>query len=321
MNDTTKAKGRVRKTNRRSVDVLLRREFTRYGSLYLMLIIPMAILILFKYFPMYGVQIAFRDYKITRAIEESKWVGFKYFTKFFNSFQFKSVLGNTLAINFYSLATFPLSLLFALIVHYMSFGKLKKTVQMISYAPHFISRVVMCSMIIQFLDARGGLINAFLELFGVEPTNWMSKPGYFYSIYVWSDVWQEIGYNSIIYVAALAGVSVELHEAAIVDGASIIKRIWHIDIPSVLPTFCILLVMRCGQLLNLGYEKVLLLQNNVNKDVSQVISTYSYEIGIAASKPQYSYAAAIGLFTSLTNLVLLVIVNRLTKKLSGSSLW
>lgn len=311
--------GTVKKN--RSIGVRLKNEFTRFGALYLMLLIPMAVLILFKYYPMYGVQIAFRDYKITRAITDSPWVGMKYFTKFFNSFQFKNVLRNTLSINFYALATFPLSLVFALVIHYLSMPKLKKTVQMISYAPHFISRVVMCSMIIQFLDARGGLITSFLALFGVEPANWMAKPDYFYSIYVWSDVWQEIGYNSIIYVAALAGVSPELHEAAIVDGASIVKRIWHIDLPGVLPTFCILLVMRCGQLLNLGYEKVLLLQNNLNRDVSEVISTYSYTIGIAASKPQYSYAAAIGLFTSLSNLILLVIVNRVTKAMSGNSLW
>ena len=230
-------------------------------------------------------------------------------------------MGNTLSINLYSLATFPLSLLFALMVHYLTLPKFKKTVQMVSYAPHFISRVVMCSMIIQFLDARGGIINEFLALFGVEPVNYMAKPEYFYTIYVWSDVWQKIGYNSIIYVAALAGVSQELHEAAIVDGAPIVKRIWYIDIPSVLPTFCILLIMQCGQLLNLGYEKVLLLQNNLNNDVSQVISTYSYEIGIAASRPQYSYASAIGLFTSVINMTMLFIVNKVTKKLSGNSLW
>ena len=306
---------------RKSLGTAIRNEFAKFGSLYLMLLIPMAVLILFKYYPMYGVQIAFRDYKITRSILDSQWVGLKYFEKFFKSFQFRSVLGNTLRINFYSLATFPLSLLFALIIHYMTTPKLKKTVQMVSYAPHFSSRVVMCSMIIQFLDARGGLITSFLQLFGMEPTNWMAKPAYFYSIYVWSDVWQEIGYNSIIYVAALAGVSPELHEAAIVDGASVVKRIWHVDIPCILPTFCILLVMKCGQLLNLGYEKVLLLQNNLNKDVSEVISTYSYQIGIAASKPQYSYAAAIGLFTSVANLILLVIVNKITKAMSGSSLW
>jgi len=296
-------------------------ELQRYGALYVMLLIPLVILILFKYMPMYGVQIAFKDYKISRTIAESPWVGFKYFTKFFNSFQFKQIMGNTLSINLYSLATFPLSLLFALMVHYLTLPKFKKTVQMVSYAPHFISRVVMCSMIIQFLDARGGIINEFLALFGVEPVNYMAKPEYFYTIYVWSDVWQKIGYNSIIYVAALAGVSQELHEAAIVDGAPIVKRIWYIDIPSVLPTFCILLIMQCGQLLNLGYEKVLLLQNNLNNDVSQVISTYSYEIGIAASRPQYSYASAIGLFTSVINMTMLFIVNKITKKLSGNSLW
>jgi len=296
-------------------------ELQRYGALYVMLLIPLVILILFKYMPMYGVQIAFKDYKISRTIAESPWVGCKYFTKFFNSFQFKQIMGNTLSINLYSLATFPLSLLFALMVHYLTLPKFKKTVQMVSYAPHFISRVVMCSMIIQFLDARGGIINEFLALFGVEPVNYMAKPEYFYTIYVWSDVWQKIGYNSIIYVAALAGVSQELHEAAIVDGAPIVKRIWYIDIPSVLPTFCILLIMQCGQLLNLGYEKVLLLQNNLNNDVSQVISTYSYEIGIAASRPQYSYASAIGLFTSVINMTMLFIVNKVTKKLSGNSLW
>lgn len=315
---TTKAVPTKEKT---PVSYHLKNEFKRYGALYAMLLIPMVILILFKYVPMYGVQIAFRDYKITRGIESSPWVSFKYFTKFFNSYQFKSVLTNTVAINFYSLATFPLSLVFALIMHYLMHPKFKKTVQMISYAPHFISRVVMCSMIIQFLDPRSGLINSFLGLFGVEPVSYMAKPEYFYSIYVWSDVWQQLGYNSIIYVAALAGVSPELHEAAIVDGASIVKRIWYIDIPSVLPTFCILLIMRCGQLLSLGYEKILLLQNNLNKDVSQVISTYSYEIGIAASKPQYSYAAAIGLFTSVVNMIMLFVVNKVTRKLNGNSLW
>ena len=286
-----------------------------------MLLIPVAILLLFKYAPMYGVQIAFRNYKITRGIDASEWVGFKYFTKFFNSYQFGSILKNTLSINFYALATFPISLIFAIILHYLTNARFKKTIQMISYAPHFISRVVMCSMIIQFLDARSGLINSFLKIFGVAPVNYMAKPEYFYSIYVWSDVWQHLGYDSIIYIAALAGVSQELHEAAIVDGASVVKRIWYIDIPSILPTFCILLILRCGQLLNLGYEKILLLQNNLNLDVSQVISTYTYQIGLASSKPQYSYAAAIGLFTSACNMIMLVTVNRITRKLSGSSLF
>lgn len=299
----------------------LAREMQRYGALYVMLLVPFAILILFKYAPMYGIQIAFKDYKITKGIADSAWVGFKHFNKFFSSYQFGNILRNTLFINLYSLATFPLSLAFALLLHYLTRPKFKKTLQMVSYAPHFISQVVMCSMILQFLDARSGLINEFLGLFGVPAVNYMAKPEYFYSIYVWSDVWQELGYNSIIYVAALAGVSWELHEAAIIDGASVVKRIWYVDIPSVLPTFCILLIMRCGSLMNLGYEKVLLLQNNLNSDVSQVISTYAYKIGIASTKPQYSYSTAIGLFTSVINLVMLVIVNKVSDKLSGSSLW
>ncbi len=306
---------------RRSPAAAIRLEFRRFGALYVMLLVPLAVLLLFKYLPMYGVQIAFRNYRITRSIESSEWVGFKYFIKFFESYQFGSIVKNTLSINFYALAAFPLSLVFALVLHYQLNSRVKKTVQMVSYAPHFISRVVMCSMIIQFLDARSGLINSFLGLFGVPAVNYMAKPEYFYSIYVWSDVWQHLGYDSIIYIAALAGVSMELHEAAIVDGASVIKRIWYIDIPSVLPTFCILLIMRCGQLLNLGYEKVLLLQNNLNLDVSQVISTYTYQIGLGSSKPQYSYAAAIGLFTSMANMIMLFTVNRITRRLSGTSLF
>lgn len=306
---------------KRKLSSRLGNEFKRYGALYLMLAIPMLILILFKYAPMYGIQIAFKDYRVARGIADSRWVGLKYFTKFFNSYQFSYILRNTLVINLYSLCTFPLSLMFALLIHYMAQPKFKKTLQMVSYAPHFISQVVMCSMVIQFLDARGGLINEFLKLFGVEPVNYMAKPEYFYSIYVWSDVWQEIGYNSIIYVSALAGVSWDLHEAAIIDGASIPKRIWYVDIPSVLPTFCVLLIMRCGTLLNLGYEKVLLLQNNLNSNVSEVISTFSYQVGIASTSPQYSYSTAISLCTAVVNLILLVVVNKITKKLSGSGLW
>ena len=297
------------------------REMQRYGALYVMLLVPFAILILFKYAPMYGIQIAFKDYKITKGIADSLWVGFKHFNKFFSSYQFGNILRNTLFINLYSLATFPLSLAFALLLHYLTRPKFKKTLQMVSYAPHFISQVVMCSMILQFLDARNGLINEFLGLFGVPAVNYMAKPEYFYSIYVWSDVWQELGYNSIIYVAALAGVSWELHEAAIIDGASVVKRIWYVDIPSVLPTFCILLIMRCGSLLNIGFEKVLLLQNNVNTSVAEVISTFVYRQGIAASRPQYSFAAAIGLFQSLFNMIMLLIVNKITGKLSGNSMF
>ena len=296
-------------------------EMTRHGALYIMLLLPLTILLAFKYAPMYGIQIAFRDFRITRAMEKCDWVGLKYVIRFLTNDQFWQILRNTLSINLYSLATFPISLIFALLLNYMPSQKYKKTVQMISYAPHFISTVVMASLILQFLSARGGLLNEVLGIFGIPSVNYMAYPEYFYSVYVWSGVWQEMGYGAIIYISALSGVSSELHEAAIVDGANIIKRIWHVDIPSILPTFCILLIMRCGSLLNIGFEKVLLLQNNINTSVAEVISTFVYRQGIAASRPQYSFAAAIGLFQSLFNMIMLLTVNTITGKLTGNSMF
>ena len=192
---------------------------------------------------------------------------------------------------------------------------------MVSYAPHFLSTVVMCGMILQFLDQRTGMLNAFLKLFGLPSVSFMAIPEAFPHVYIWSGVWQGVGYGSVIYIATLAGVSPELHEAAIIDGANIWQRIWHVDIPGVLPTFCILLIMRCGSMMNVDFEKILLLQNDLNGKVSEVISTYVYKQSFQNSFPQYSYSSAIGLFTSLVNLVLLVTVNRVSKWLSGSSLW
>ena len=286
-----------------------------------MLILPMTVLILFHYVPMYGVQIAFRNYRITRGIADSPWVGFKYFIKFFRYHNFWQIIRNTLVVNLYSLLTFPLSLILALLLAHVPFRRFAKIVQNVSYVPHFISMVVLCSMVIQFTNARTGMINSFLGLFGVPSVNYMAKKEYYYSIYVWSGVWQDLGYSSIIYIAALAGISPELHEAAIMDGASIVKRIWHIDVPGVMPTFCILLIMRCGSLMNVGFEKALLLQNSLNMSVSEVISTYSYNIGLTSATPQYSYASAIGLFTSVINLIMLCLVNSVVKRVSDSSLW
>ena len=297
------------------------RYFKRYGALYVMLIIPMTILILFKYLPMYGVQIAFRNYRITRSIADSPWVGFKYFKKFFDYYDFWPIMRNTLMINFYSLLTFPLPLVLGVLITHLPFKRVAKTVQNVTYIPHFISTVVLCSMVIQFTNARTGLLNHVIAAFGGTPVNFMAKKEYFYSIYVLSDLWRDIGYNSIIYIAALAGVSPDLHEAAIVDGASLVKRIWHIDIPSIMPTFCTLLILRCGSLLSVGHEKVLLLQNTLNMPMSEVISTYSYNISLNSSTPQFSYAAAIGLFVSVINLILLTSVNKIVDKSSGNSLW
>ncbi len=299
------------------------RRLRKDWQLYLLVLLPVVILVVFKYIPMYGIQIAFRDFKITKSITSGKWVGLKYFRKFFSSPQAWKYIYNTLAISVYELATFPLSLVLALLLNYLTSVKYKKAVQMVSYAPHFISTVVMCGMVLQFLQARGGMINVLLSLFGVEARSWITYPSAFRHIYVWSGVWQNLGYGSIIYIAALAGVSPELHEAAIVDGADIWRRIWHVDIPSVLPTFCILLIMRCGSIMSVGFEKVLLLQNSLNLPVSEIISTYTYNIGLnsTGSAPQYAYGAAIGLFTSVTNLILLVIVNTVTNRLSGNGLW
>ncbi len=297
------------------------RHLRRYGALYIMLIIPMTVLILFKYLPMYGVQIAFRNYRITRSIADSPWVGFKYFKKFFDYYDFWPIMRNTLMINFYSLLTFPLPLVLAVMITHLPFKRIAKTVQNVTYIPHFISTVVLCSMVIQFTNARTGLLNHLIAAFGGTPINFMAHKEYFYAIYVLSDLWRDIGYNSIIYIAALAGVSPDLHEAAIVDGASLVKRIWHIDIPSIMPTFCTLLILRCGSLLSVGHEKVLLLQNTLNLPMSEVISTYSYNISLNSSTPQFSYAAAIGLFVSVINLVLLTSVNKIVDKASGNSLW
>lgn len=309
--------------NRQPIGYRARREFTRNYQLYLLILIPLVIIILFKYVPMYGVQIAFRDFKITKSITSGKWVGLKYFEKFFNSPLAMTYIVNTLSISLYELLLFPLSMILALLLNYIPSVGYRKSVQMISYAPHFISTVVMCGIILQFLQGRNGLINVILGLFGVESRNWITYPSAFRHIYVWSGVWQNLGYDSIIYIAALSGVSHELHEAAIVDGASLVKRIWHVDIPSILPTFCILLIMRCGSIMNVGFQKVLLLQNNLNLSASEIISTYTYNIGLnsTGSMPQYAYGAAIGLFTSVVNLILLVLVNRITKRLSGSGLW
>lgn len=298
-----------------------RKDFRKYKALYAMLLIPLAVIIIFRYVPMWGVQIAFRDYRPARGVLGSKWVGLKYILKFVNSYQFRLIMRNTVLINLYNLATFALPLIFALMINYLPFRRYRKTVQMVSYAPHFISVVVLCSMVIEFSKARGGLFNEVMALFGAPAINYMTKPDYFYSIFVWSGVWQELGYNSVIYISALAGVSPELHEAATIDGANILKRIWHVDIPWILPTFCIMLVMSCGKILNIGYEKVLLLQNNVNSNVSEVISTYAFNIGIASSNPQFSYSAAISLFTTVVNMIMLVFVNRLSDRLSGNSLW
>lgn len=296
-------------------------DVRRNIALYVMLAIPLAHLIIFKYIPMYGVQIAFKDYNPVRSFSTSKWIGLYHIERFVGDYKFWDIISNTLLLNLYSILTFPAPIIFALMLNYSTSVKMKKTVQMISYAPHFISTVVMVGIILQFLDLRSGLLNIILQLFGIAPKNFIAIPEYFRTIYVLSGMWQGTGYASIIYISALSGVSTELHEAAIVDGASIMKRIIHIDIPSIATTVIILLIMQIGNALNLGYEKIYLMQNSLNISVSEVISTYVYKNGLASSTPQFSYASAIGLFVSLINLVILIFANYLSRKVSEQSLF
>ena len=210
-------------------------------------------------------------------------------------------------------------MILALMLNECGNSKFKKTVQMITYAPHFISTVVMVSILLMFLAPRSGFINNVIALFGGERVDFIAKPEYFKSLYVWSGVWQNMGYSSIIYIAALAGIDPELHEAAVVDGASKLRRIWHIDIPGILPTVIILLILDCGKLMNVGYEKVLLMQNSLNMSASDIISTFVYRMGL--EQAQYSFSTAVGLFNSVINTILLVLVNQIARKCSETSLF
>jgi len=297
------------------------KEIKRNGELYLFVLLPLVYLIVFKYIPMYGVQIAFKDYKVSLGIFESEWVGLKHFKRFLSHYQFKEILWNTIAVSLYSFATFPFPVILALALNSVKSQRFKKTVQLVTYAPHFISTVVIAGMLIQFMDARSGMINDIVALFGGQRQNFLASPGNFRHIYVWSGVWQGIGYGSIMYLAALASISPELHEAAILDGANLMQRIWHVDIPGILPTISIMLIMRCGSILGVGYEKVYLLQNSLNLRTSEVISTYVYKQGLGSSIPQYSYSSAIGLFVTLINMIMLMTCNKMCDKLSGSSLF
>ena len=296
-------------------------SFRHNWQLYVMILPPFAWLVVYQYLPMWGVQIAFRDYTFRDGIMGSEWVGLKYFDRFVNAFNFWPIVRNTLVLNLYSLiGGFPLPIILALALNSVRREMFKKTVQLVSYAPHFISTVVIVGMLFQFV-ATEGFFNQILGLFGVDPIAFMGEPQYWKSLYVWSGVWQNVGFGCIIYLAALAGIDPTLHEAAIIDGATRIQRMRDIDLPGILPVAIILLILNMGTLLSSGFEKVILMQNNVNKGTSEVIDSYVYNISIAAPLPQWSYAASIGLFKSVIGLVLLIAVNQLARRLKVASLW
>lgn len=294
------------------------RKLIRNWQLYTLALPTILFFLVFKYVPMYGAQISFKDFMVTKGIWGSEWVGFEHFERFFNSYYFWDLIRNTIGINLYQLALFPVSVIIALSLNELKDGLFKRTVQTVTYAPHFISAVVMAGMIITFLNPTTGLVNLMITGLGGDPIAFMTEPAWFWTIFVLSGEWQNLGWGTIIFLAALAGIDPQLHEAAKVDGASRLQRIWHINLPGILPTIVIMLILNVGSLMTLGFEKIYLLQNDLNLDSSEIIQTYVYRTGVL--KAEYSFTAAVGLFNSVINLFVLLTFNRIARR-SGTSLW
>ncbi|MBQ7839347.1 MAG: sugar ABC transporter permease [Lachnospiraceae bacterium] len=311
-----KKENKVQTQNKKSFLQILRRDF----SLVLFILPGVIITFIYTYIPMYGVQIAFRKYNPRLGFTGSEWVGLKHFIRFFESPYFLLTIKNTFILSLYSMVVgFPIPIILALMLNSFRHKKYRKVIQTVTYAPNFISTVVMCGMLILFLSPSVGIVNNVIKSLGGDAINFMAEEKLWRHIYVWSGVWQGMGWSSVIYFAALAGISPELHEAAICDGASKLQLIRYIDLPSIMPTATILLIMNCGSILSVGFEKVFLLQNDLNKGVSQVISTYVYQVGLLDRN--LSYSSAIGLFNSVVNAILLILVNKAADKMSGNSLW
>ncbi len=291
-------------------------------QLYLMVLIPLIYIFVFKYIPMYGAQIAFRNYNAADGILGSRWVGLSHFKRFLTSPQFAEIVKNTLVLAVYTqLVSMPFPIILAIGLNYCRNDKLKKAVQMITYLPHFLSTVIIVSLITMLFNYQTGLVSNISNMLLGHRADIMNVASNFKHLFVWSDVWQNAGWSSILYVSALAGVDPSLHEAAMIDGASKWKRIYHIDMPCILPTVAIMLIMSMGKLLSVSFDKTFLMQNPANLGVSEVLSTFEYKRGIAASIPDYSYPAAIGLTTSAITFVLVMVSNKLSNKLSGYGLW
>ena len=296
------------------------KDFKRNWIKYVMILPVLIYFIIFHYWPMYGITLAFKDFNIKLGILGSPWVGLENFERFFRTYNFWGLIQNTLTLSLYSLLVgFPIPIIFALFLNYLRSRRLKKTVQMISYAPHFISTVVICGMIQLFTTPNTGVFNLLRDLMGLESLNFMGEPQLFKHIYVWSGIWQNMGWSAIIYVSALAGVDSELHEAAIMDGATKLQRMRHIDLPSIKSTIIMLFILRMGSLMSVGFEKVYLLQNSLNKPASEILTTYVYQVGLLDN--DYGYSTAVGLFNTLINVILLVGANIISKKVADESLF
>ena len=310
--------------NNKVTGTTLNRRIVRNWQMYVFLFLPLLYLFIFCYYPMLGLQLAFKEFDMGKGMWGSPWVGLSQFRRFLTSPMFSRVFRNTLTISLYNLfAGFPIPIIFALLLNSERSVKFRKVVQTVTYLPHFISIVVMVGILLQIFNSRIGIYGTLhMALYKIYPEDMLGKARVFPHLYVWSDIWKTFGWSSIIYFAALSSVSQELYEAAEIDGANRFRRVIHIDFPSILPTATIMLILRAGQVLSVGYEKALLMQNSLNLSTSEIISTYVYKVGFGASGiPNYSYSTAIGLFNSAINLIMLVLVNKISSKMSETSLW
>ncbi len=295
-------------------------RIVRHWQLYVLLVPAIIYLIVFKYWPMYGVQIAFRNYNPIDGFMGSEWVGLEHISRFLHSFQFTRVFFNTIAINVLGLIFgFPVPIILALLINKLGSRRLKAFIQTVLFSPAFISTVVVVGMLFVLLSPRSGLVNNLIGLAGGTPINFMNEEGWFRPIYVLSDIWQNAGFSMIIYLAALAAIDPSLHEAARVDGANRWQRMWHIDLPGIRPVISIMFILAVGNLLNIGFEKALLMQTDLNLGASQIIQTYVYDVGLKSA--QFSYSAAISLFNSVLNMILLLVFNQVAKRAGQTSLF
>ena len=289
--------------------------FKKNWQLHLMILLPLVYILLFEYWPMYGIQIAFRDYSARQGITGSKWVGLDNFSRFFSNFKWTQYVWNTLRLSLYSIFVgFPIPIILALIIHVNERPLLKKFTQNLSYIPHFISTVVMVGILNQLLDPFSGLWSMICQVFDMPAIDIRSVPEAFVHLYTWSGIWQNMGWSTIIYLSALSAVSPELHEAARIDGASRLQRVWHVDLPAIMPMVALMLILRFGSVMSVGFEKVFLMQNSLNLKYSEVISTYVYKYGIGRN--DLSYGTAVGLMNSIVNMIMLLVVNFIANKAS-----
>ena len=308
------------KSKSKKIDVkFLKKDFLKNRQIYIMRSLGVVYFLIFHYLPMFGIVMAFQDFNPAKGFLRSEWVGLDHIIDFVTSPYFPRLLRNTLLINVYQLIfVFPVPILFALFLNEIKSAKFKKVVQTATYLPHFISMVVFCGLIVDF-TSQNGIVSKIIQFLGSEKQNLLMEPKYFRTIYTSTAIWKEMGWNSIIYIAALAGIAPELYEAATIDGAGRFKKMWHVTLPGIIPTIVIMLILRVGSMMSVGFEKIILLYNEVTRETADVISSFVYRRGLLDG--DYSYSAAIGLFNAVINFTLLIISNKISKKLSETSLW